>query len=61
MSYNAITDIRNDEAVDTLRYSIPWLQIIAIMAVAYLFSLVTTFLPARQASRIYPAEALRYE
>ena len=61
LSYNAITDIRNDEAVDTLRYSIPWLQIIAIMAGAYIFSLVTTFLPARQASRIYPAEALRYE
>ena len=61
LSYNAITDIRNDEAIDTLRYSVPWLQIIAIMAGAYVFSLVTTFLPARQASRIYPAEALRYE
>ena len=61
LSYNAITDIRNDESIDTLRYSIPWLQIIAIMAGAYLFSLVTTFLPARQASRVHPAEALRYE
>jgi ABC-type lipoprotein release transport system permease subunit len=28
---------------------------------AYLFSVATTYLPARQASRIYPAEALRYE
>ncbi len=32
-----------------------------IIAIAYLFSLIATYLPARQASRIYPAEALRYE
>ena len=31
------------------------------MLLAYLFSLLTTLLPALQASRIYPAEALRYE
>ena len=47
--------------VDTIRFDIPWIQIIVIIAIAYLFSLATTFLPARQASNIYPAEALRYE
>jgi len=31
------------------------------VTLAYVFSLLTTFLPARQASRIYPAQALRYE
>ena len=40
---------------------IPWPSILAIVAVAYLVSLLTTILPALQASRIYPAEALRYE
>ncbi len=40
---------------------IPWLSIGAIALVAYLFSLLTTILPAVQASRIYPAEALRYD
>ena len=59
ISYNIVNDIRDD--VESIRFSIPWLQIIIIVAVAYLFSLLTTFLPARQASRIYPAEALRYE
>jgi len=49
------------EEVETVRFAIPWLQIGIIVAIAYVFSLATTFLPARQASRIYPAEALRYE
>ncbi|MBN2099933.1 MAG: FtsX-like permease family protein [Dehalococcoidia bacterium] len=40
---------------------VPWTRIAFIAAVAYLASLITTFLPARQASRVYPAEALRYE
>ena len=61
ISYNIVNDVRERENVETLRFSIPWLQISAIIAVAYLFSLATTFLPARQASRICPAEALRYE
>ncbi len=42
-------------------FPLPWLQIGGIMLLAYLFSLLTTLLPAYQASRIYPAEALRYE
>ena len=61
LSYNAYLDIKEEEGIDTIRYSIPWLQVAVIIALTYLFSLVATFLPARQASRIYPAEALRYE
>ena len=61
LSYNAIQDIRQDEAEENLRWVVPWLQIGVIIVVTYLFSLLATYLPARQASRIYPAEALRYE
>jgi ABC-type lipoprotein release transport system permease subunit len=32
-----------------------------VAAIAYVASLLTTFLPARQASKVYPTEALRYE
>jgi putative ABC transport system permease protein len=39
----------------------PWGQIGLLVALAYGFALLTTFIPAYQASRIYPAEALRYE
>lgn len=59
ISWLIVREIRQD--IETIRFTIPWLQIIIIIIVAYLFSLTTTFLPARQASNIYPAEALRYE
>ena len=59
ISYNIVKEIQED--VETVRFAIPWLQIGIIVVIAYVFSLATTFLPARQASRIYPAEALRYE
>jgi putative ABC transport system permease protein len=41
--------------------STPWQQIGLVVLAAYLFSLLTTIAPAWQASRIYPADALRYE
>jgi putative ABC transport system permease protein len=42
-------------------YQVPWTMIGLVAAIAYAASLLTTFLPARQASKVYPAEALRYE
>jgi putative ABC transport system permease protein len=44
-----------------LHFAVPWLEVAAIVLATYLASLLTTYLPAWQASRIYPAEALRYE
>ena len=61
LSYNAVLDIRNEFDVDTIRYAIPWTQMIIILGLTYVFSLLATYVPARQASRVYPAEALRYE
>ena len=61
LGWQAYTDIKEDEGIDTIRFSIPWIQIGIILAVTYAASLLATFLPARAASRVYPAEALRYE
>ena len=61
LGYQAYTDIKQEEGLSSLRFGIPWVQIGIILAMTYLFSLLATYLPARQASRIYPAEALRYE
>jgi putative ABC transport system permease protein len=47
--------------IDRSIVAIPWLQIGLIVLATYLFSLLTTIIPAWQAARIYPAEALRYE
>ena len=56
---NVVSDIRTDEP--NLPLVIPWGQLVLIGVAAYLFSLLTTYLPSRQAARIAPAEALRYE
>ena len=61
LGWQAYNDIKQDEGIDTIRFGIPWLQIGVILALTYAASLLATFLPARQASRVYPAEALRYE
>jgi putative ABC transport system permease protein len=59
LSYNMVQSFAQD--TPTIKFDVPWLQIGGIVLLAYLISLVTTILPARSASRIYPAEALRYE
>jgi putative ABC transport system permease protein len=50
-----------DKSFGTVDFHIPAGQIALILLGAYLATLITTFLPARSASRIAPAEALRYE
>ncbi len=52
-----------DMAVDIpgLTFQVPWTEIIVVFVLAYGMTLLTTWLPAVQASRVRPAEALRYE
>jgi putative ABC transport system permease protein len=59
LAKNLVDSIAKTSSGVTL--SVPWLQILLIVLAAYIASLITTYLPAWQASRIYPAEALRYE
>lgn len=58
-SFNLYYEIREDEP--NLQFALPLARIFLIAAGAYVFSLLTTFLPARQAAEVAPAEALRYE
>ena len=44
-----------------VEFVLPWVKVILISVGAYIFSLLTTILPAGQAAAIAPAEALRYE
>lgn len=42
-------------------FVVPWLNILIITGIAFAASMLMTFLPARQASKVPVAEALRYE
>lgn len=59
LSRNVVTFMAKEQPGMVLRF--PWIEVIGIAALAYAASLLTTYLPARQASKVYPAEALRYE
>jgi putative ABC transport system permease protein len=58
-SWNIIKEM--NEQFGGLEFTIPWSTIAVIVGITYVFSLLTTYWPARQAAQIYPAEALRYE
>jgi putative ABC transport system permease protein len=47
--------------IPALEYTVPWGALALVVVVGYAASLLTTYLPARRASRVYLAEALRYE
>lgn len=49
------------ESLAGATYQVPWTTMTLIVALTYVAALLTTYLPARQASKVYPAEALRYE
>ena len=50
-----------DKTFGTVIFHVPVVNIGLILVAAYVATLFTTFLPARAASRVAPAEALRYE
>ena len=54
-----VTDMAAD--IPGLTFQVPWTEIVLVSGLAYAMTLLTTWLPAVQASRIGPAEALRYE
>jgi putative ABC transport system permease protein len=49
------------EGFPGMEYRVPWGALVLVVVVGYAASLLTTFLPARRASKVYPADALRYE
>ena len=61
LSFNIIRDGSQQASTENIEFAVPWLNLTVIFLIAYGASLLTTYLPARQASRVYPAEALRYE
>ena len=44
-----------------IAFGVPWLLILVILSITFVAALLMTWVPSRQAARIAPAEALRYE
>jgi putative ABC transport system permease protein len=61
VAHNVISESQNTPSWENLRFDVPWVNLGIIFLVVYLVALATTWLPAVRASRIYPAEALRYQ
>jgi putative ABC transport system permease protein len=61
LAYNIIDDSRRQASWANIEFAVPWLNLAIIYAVVLIAALLTAYLPARQASRVYPAQALRYE
>ncbi len=61
LAYNIIDDTRSQASWASIDFAVPWLNLALIYVVVLTAALLTAFLPARQASRVYPAQALRYE
>ena len=47
--------------VEDANFTVPWLIVVIILIVTIVAALLMTLVPARQASNLAPAEALRYE
>jgi putative ABC transport system permease protein len=60
-AYNVVDDARRQATWPGVHLTVPWLNLAVVFVIVLVVALATTYLPARRASRVYPAEALRYE
>ena len=61
LAWNIIDDQRQQPSWENLELYIPWTNLLLVFTVVYAVAIVATVVPARRASRIRPAEALRYQ
>ena len=61
VAVNVIDDVGSQSSWNDLAVIVPWANLGIIFGAVYLAALLATLAPALRASRIYPAEALRYE
>jgi len=61
VAWNVVRDSQGEPSWENLSFVVPWPNLLVIFLVVYAVALATTWAPAVRASRVYPAEALRYE
>jgi putative ABC transport system permease protein len=60
-SYNVIANASQQANYTSVSLDVPWLNLAIVFGIVYLAALGATLAPAIRASRVYPAEALRYQ
>lgn len=61
VAYDVIDQAAATGSWANLSYKVPFRDLAIIFTLVYLAALLASWFPARQAARVYPAEALRYE
>jgi putative ABC transport system permease protein len=61
VAVNVINDTSSQASWNDIAIVVPWVNLAIIFGAVYLAALLATLAPALRASRVYPAEALRYE
>jgi putative ABC transport system permease protein len=61
VAYNVVDEYARQPSMENLSLGVPWLTLALIFLLVYAVAMLTTLAPARRASRIFPAEALRYQ
>jgi putative ABC transport system permease protein len=61
VAHNVISQSQSEPSWENLTFDVPWANLGVIFLAVYLVALATTWMPAVRASRVYPAEALRYQ
>lgn len=61
LAYMVVRDSKEQPSWSNMSFDVPWANLALVFLAVYVVAMVTTFIPARRASRVYPAEALRYE
>ena len=61
LSYNVIADSKGQPGYADITFSVPWLNLALIFGAVIVAAVLTTLASAFRATRIYPAEALRYQ
>ena len=60
-AYNVISDSARQPSWENMAFAVPWVNLGIVFVGVYAASLAATYVPALKASRVYPAEALRYQ
>jgi putative ABC transport system permease protein len=61
VAFNVINDAARSASWSGVRFDVPWLTLVVIFVAVYAVAVATALVPARRASRIQPASALRYQ